>query len=313
MWSIIFKAFGEQLESGKETLTKKFTGFGTSAFELIEALRSFRQQSWNQLNKKLKDEFGDDRILLRLRNRFNEKFRYDEDGLPRVWRPSDDIDSLFVTATEEASKLFNLYSKIAVPISDLIDLVEPENETLPLSLTTDPLHLYSMLSKFEPSLNATSLIIVSPARIIGLKERFKRECDAQFLEAKRSTVAVTAKVPFWMYGLLVFFGMNEVIWVLSNPLFAISMLLMALVTVGLWYTKLLGPVLIALRTSASAITVQLQEQFTAYLSAAPAEKINIPPIRIGSSAREEKTVIASSNSDGILLEEMKVKVKRGAE
>jgi hypothetical protein len=33
--------------------------------------------------------------------RFEEKFRYDDHGLPRVWKPEDDIDSYFKRAKED--------------------------------------------------------------------------------------------------------------------------------------------------------------------------------------------------------------------
>lgn len=33
--------------------------------------------------------------------RFEEKFRYDDHGLPRVWKPEDDIDSHFKRAKED--------------------------------------------------------------------------------------------------------------------------------------------------------------------------------------------------------------------
>lgn len=32
---------------------------------------------------------------------FEDKFRYDEHGVPRVWKASDDIDGLFKSAREE--------------------------------------------------------------------------------------------------------------------------------------------------------------------------------------------------------------------
>lgn len=34
-------------------------------------------------------------------DRFEEKFRYDDKGLPKVWKPEDDIDSYFKKARDE--------------------------------------------------------------------------------------------------------------------------------------------------------------------------------------------------------------------
>jgi hypothetical protein len=36
---------------------------------------------------------------------FEDRFRYDESGVPRVWRPEDDLEGLFMKAKEEVSHL----------------------------------------------------------------------------------------------------------------------------------------------------------------------------------------------------------------
>ena len=33
--------------------------------------------------------------------RFEDKFRYDEQGVPRIWKPSDDIDGMFKSARDD--------------------------------------------------------------------------------------------------------------------------------------------------------------------------------------------------------------------
>ena len=33
--------------------------------------------------------------------RFEDKFRYDEQGVPRIWKPSDDIDGIFKSARDD--------------------------------------------------------------------------------------------------------------------------------------------------------------------------------------------------------------------
>ena len=39
-------------------------------------------------------------ILGKLRNHFEERFRYDEQGVPRVWKPDDGIDGAFEKAKD---------------------------------------------------------------------------------------------------------------------------------------------------------------------------------------------------------------------
>ena len=76
-------------------------GFNSSETENTESVINLEQRSWSLLRRKIDEELADAMILMKLRNRFEEKFRYDEKGLPRVWKPEDDIDSYFSKAKEE--------------------------------------------------------------------------------------------------------------------------------------------------------------------------------------------------------------------
>lgn len=76
---------------------------------------------------------------------------------------------------------------------------------------------------------AASLIIFSETKALDLTSRFRKDADAYYVEAKRSTVATMAQIPFWMYGVLVVLGWNEAMLVLFNPLY-FTMLLIGLVS-----------------------------------------------------------------------------------
>jgi hypothetical protein len=47
------------------------------------------------------EQLSDPAILGKLKNSFEDKFRYDAAGVPRVWGPGDDIDAVFRVAKEE--------------------------------------------------------------------------------------------------------------------------------------------------------------------------------------------------------------------
>ena len=40
-------------------------------------------------------------MLSKLRTHFEERFRYDAQGVPRVWKPDDDIDGAFKVARDQ--------------------------------------------------------------------------------------------------------------------------------------------------------------------------------------------------------------------
>ena len=74
---------------------------------------------------------------------------------------------------------------------------------------------------------AATLIIFTETRGLELTQKFRREADAYYVEAKRSTVASIAQIPYWMYGVLVVLGWNEAMAVLFNPLYFATLLIVA--------------------------------------------------------------------------------------
>jgi protein SEY1 len=65
------------------------------------ALATLRKRAWLALRAKVDEQTADTVILAKLRAHFEERFRYDEHGVPRVWKPSDDIDGAFKMAKDQ--------------------------------------------------------------------------------------------------------------------------------------------------------------------------------------------------------------------
>lgn len=74
---------------------------------------------------------------------------------------------------------------------------------------------------------AASLVVFSESKYLDLTARFRRDADAYFVEAKRSTVSSMAQVPFWIYGVMVVLGWNEAMMVLFNPLYFVMVITLA--------------------------------------------------------------------------------------
>lgn len=64
-------------------------------------------------------------------------------------------------------------------------------------------------------------------KALELTNKFRRDADAYYVEAKRSTVSSVAQIPYWMYGVLVVLGWNEAMAVLFSPVY-FTFLLVAL-------------------------------------------------------------------------------------
>ena len=83
--------------------TNSLIGFNCTEDENTHALATLRRRAWQALRVKIDEQTADVAILGKLRSHFEERFRYDEAGIPRVWRPDDDIDGAFKAAKDKAS------------------------------------------------------------------------------------------------------------------------------------------------------------------------------------------------------------------
>lgn len=76
------------------------TGFNCTADENETALTLLRKRAWLGLRAKIDEQTVENVLLVKLKLIFEEKFRYDEAGVPRVWKPTDDIDGIFKKAKD---------------------------------------------------------------------------------------------------------------------------------------------------------------------------------------------------------------------
>lgn len=60
-----------------------------------------RSRTWLSLRRKLEEQTSDANLISILRSNFEERFRYDDAGVPRVWKPEDDLEAAFTKAKDE--------------------------------------------------------------------------------------------------------------------------------------------------------------------------------------------------------------------
>jgi len=174
--------------------------------ELEEKQKHVSSQSFEALIAIIKTELSDEMTLTKLRRRFEDIFRYDEEGLPRVWKPQDDIDSAFTKARTEAHNLLELLKDVK---SDKIPVIPRHDEPDVIHDETD-----------------SPLLVFSASKVAAIREGFKRDADTTYLEAKRSVVATQSKLPTWVIVLLVVLGWNEFITILTNPIYIVGIIML---------------------------------------------------------------------------------------
>ncbi|KAI0297208.1 protein SEY1 [Multifurca ochricompacta] len=206
IWDNVLRTFKETLARSEASYLTKARSFDCTEEENDEALTTLRHRAWAALRVKIDEQTADAAILTKLRTYFEERFRYDEQGVPRVWKPDDDIDGAFKKAKDVTLELISLYAKI-----------EPQ----------DPELAYTPPEDVVEGTEAPGLVVFSETKVLELGARFRREADAHYVEAKRSTVASIAQIPYWIYGALVVLGWNEAMMILFNPLYVALLLVLA--------------------------------------------------------------------------------------
>lgn len=217
------------------------------------ALHTLRIRSWQALRAKIDEQTADSVLSARLRDLFEEQFRYDESGTPRVWKPDDDIDLLFRKARDHVLDLIPLYAKIAPENEALIPrfpsleedvAAEEADETDLMAATTSPdadAAQQDALAELDEFDLPSTLVIFTEARTLAVSQRFRKEADAYYVEAKRSMVSSISQIPYWVYGVIAVLGWNEFVAVLRNPLYTTTLIIAAISAVVVHRLGLEGP------------------------------------------------------------------------
>ncbi|OCH93787.1 protein SEY1 [Obba rivulosa] len=252
MWDKVLTVFRETLGKTEASYLAKAKSFNCTDEENVAALASLRKRAWLALRSKIDEQTADAAFLSKLRTYFEERFRYDEQGVPRVWRPDDDIDGAFKKAKDQTLELIPLYSRIS-PIDKSLEYTLPSEPSDPLTSTEE----------FDfPS----TLVIFSETKAQDLGTRFRRDADAHYVEAKRSTVSSVAQIPYWMYGVLVVLGWNEAMAVLFNPLYFAMLLCMAGSAWIIVQLGMVGPLFQVTRTLGNEMHRQVNNRLREHFS-----------------------------------------------
>lgn len=261
MWDEILQTFREVLSKAESAYLSKAKSFDCTEEENTVSLAVLRKRAWLALRAKIDEQTADQAFLSKLRNHFEERFRYDESGVPRVWKPDDDIDSAFKKAKDQTLELVPLYSRIS-----------PEDDSLAFSLPSESSDSLAGTDEFDFE---STLLVFSETKAVELTNKFRKDADAYYVEAKRSTVSSVAQIPYWMYGVLVVLGWNEAMAVLFNPLYFTFLLIALAASYVIITLGLTGPLFQVVKTVGGEVQRQaatrLREHFSEPALAQPVE------------------------------------------
>ncbi|KAF1844658.1 root hair defective 3 GTP-binding protein [Cucurbitaria berberidis CBS 394.84] len=244
LWDRVWTIFTETVSSAEKRFTDRAQSFDASPEEVDVGLWRLRRKSWAVLRAKIDEEVMEGNILLKLRENFEDKFRYDEHGVPRIWRPTDDIEGVYTKARESTITVIPLLarfklSKTSAPppldawIGDAPASVSPADE--------DDLTPIGGVDDDEGKSLEEEMTILSDAKQADLLVRFKKTADGVYVEAKRSAIGGITQVPLYFYGLLLALGWNEIVAVLRNPVYFIFLILLGVGAYVTYTLNLWGP------------------------------------------------------------------------
>jgi hypothetical protein len=265
LWDRVWKVFTDIVNEAESRFVERAKSFDASSEEMEVGLWRLRRKSWIGLREKIEEEVMEGNILLKLRENFEDKFRYDEAGVPRIWRPTDDIESIYTKARESTLTLIPLLSRFRLSSTyappDLISFIGHQPSGVEAGDEEDLAPIGGVDEEEGKSLEE-EMTILSESKRQDLVVRFKKTADGVYVEAKRGAIGGMTQVPLYFYALLLMLGWNE-IWmgksffgfsvvnnpwltlplVLRNPFLFILLLLIAGGTYVAYTLNMLGPMM----------------------------------------------------------------------
>ena len=119
VWNRIQSLYKSQSNEFLSLYKSKLSDFELSHQDLSDSLDQFKVLIWNKLIELIKSNTQDVHMMDRLRSCFESLFKYDEKGIPRVWKAGQDVESIFTRAKESTEKAFENWSRMKFQVSEL--------------------------------------------------------------------------------------------------------------------------------------------------------------------------------------------------
>ncbi|CAL5871143.1 uncharacterized protein PFLUO_LOCUS5389 [Penicillium psychrofluorescens] len=245
-WDRIWNVFVETVLDAERRFTDRASSFDASLEEVDVGLWRLRRKSWGVLRAKIDEEMIEGNLLLKLRENFEDKFRYDEAGVPRIWRPTDDIEGVYTRARESTLTLIPLLSRFRLDETSAPPSLDRWIGHTPSSATAadeEDLAPIGGVDEDEGTSLEEEMTILGDSKRQELTVRFKKAADGVYVEAKRSAIGGMTQVPLYFYGLLLALGWNEIVAVLRNPAYFFLLFVCAVGAYITYQLNLWGPII----------------------------------------------------------------------
>ncbi|KAK6453620.1 putative stress-related vesicular transport protein [Scheffersomyces xylosifermentans] len=234
-------------------------GLGTKAEQNVEAIETLKFKSWNSFYEVTHKIISKDNLLTLLKDRFDDKFRYDENGLPRLYQDAHDLEANYNNSKQYALKVVPLLSIAKLSDSSEIlpdyDIFNPKLRAKYLGVTEQ-----DESDDEEDEDEGCFAEIITESEKAEVLAKFKKETDAKFIETKRSIVQHVTQIPYYIYLVIVVLGWNEFMAIVRNPLFFSLSLVLGAGFYILYSMNLLKPALIVTQRLVDEVVVVAKDK-----------------------------------------------------
>lgn len=212
------------------------------------SVEKIKFKGWVKFYDTVHDKLSKENILTKLKERFDDKFRYDQDGIPRLYKSEGELDESYHAAKAYAIQHMDIMTTMKLSDSSEIladyDIFSPDlkakyddTKAAPANDVSDddsddeekePLHFSHIITETEKA---------------SVLDKFKKETDVQYIETKRSIVQHVTAIPYYIYILIVVLGWNEFMAIIRSPIFFTLGLLIGGFVYLMYQLNLLRPAL----------------------------------------------------------------------
>lgn len=244
---------------------------GGNENENAQGKEAVERAAWAALDAQLREFTREDWLNARLRERFEDKFRYDANGLPVVWGQGDDIQGAYVKARDHALLLLPALS--AAKLADDTFLRRPEH----------------LIVEDEDGIDYE--VLIEPATSEAVRIQFKRFADTAFVDAKRAVALSATHIPYYIWLIILVLGWNEFMMVLRNPLLVVLLLILGTGAYFVVSMNLAGPVLSVADAMMQKVSEEAKKRAREYLLDHNQQRDAQPPIELSEMSAPRKETV----------------------
>ncbi|SCU87352.1 LAME_0D09758g1_1 [Lachancea meyersii CBS 8951] len=271
LWDQVMKSFNDIICKSVQRFSPEVGQFdfqiGVSEDENKKVYEQIRSSAWASLHEIVHDYLTEDNVASILRERFENKFRFDENDSPRLWKNEEEIDAVYRVAKEHATEVLDVLSLAAT--SRHIEVI-PDVRVKALNGLDEEIDLRGEYEDDEGVFHQKSFAhILTASQREKVLQNFKRQINTTVIEAKRSIIRTTTHIPVYVYALIAVLGWNEFLMIIRNPLFVTLLLIFGVAFYFVHKLNLWNPLLTLANSAVSETKALAKDKIMGFLEDKP--------------------------------------------